>query len=145
MSSTPALAAGGHVAVGAPGGAGVLLPLDALSKGDIDLSTYKSEQEAANVLMEDEHVRDVLRAAFFPERFTTLEDVSALLQQQLGRELPGFIPYSAVEEMITSYKGQWRAHAEACLEEVAAVTREKAVTVVSEHFRRFPLALRAVV
>ncbi len=61
MSSTPALAAGGHVAVGAPGGAGVLLPLDALSM-------YKSEQEAANVLMEDEHVRGVLCAAFIPEQ-----------------------------------------------------------------------------
>jgi hypothetical protein len=145
MINKPVLAEGGHAPAGAPGGVEMLLPLEALSEGDIDLSTYKSEQEAASVLMEDEHLRGALRAAFFPERFTTLEDVSALLQRQLGRELTGFIPYSAVEELIRSHQGQWRAHAEACLEEVAAVTREQAEAVVSEHFRRFPLALRAVV
>ncbi|GFR49980.1 hypothetical protein Agub_g12123, partial [Astrephomene gubernaculifera] len=100
--------------------------------------------EAAAALEENEKLKLTLQQALFPLRHMTLAQVQAMRERHAGRELPGFSPYSAVEELIQEFKGKWSAHARECLEEVAEAAQEQAGGLVAETFERFPKALRAV-
>ena len=53
-------------------------------------------------------------------------------------------PPSAMEELLRRFKGQWREHAEGCLQEVEAAVRELAGKTVAEQLRRYPKAERVV-
>ena len=59
-------------------------------------------------------------------------------------ELPGFVSYGVLDELVRGQKGRWRAAALDCLEGVAEELRSLAEAVVNKHFEQFPLA-KAVV
>ncbi|KAG2440608.1 hypothetical protein HYH02_010187 [Chlamydomonas schloesseri] len=124
--------------------------------GDIDLARLPDLQLAAGgaitssaqaeaALLEadgNQAVTELLSQHLLPPRPVTLAEVSRLRQSHLGRELPSFLPYSAMEELLQRFKGQWRQHAEACLGEVETAVRELAGRTVAEQLRRFPKAER---
>ncbi|PNW83655.1 hypothetical protein CHLRE_05g238290v5 [Chlamydomonas reinhardtii] len=103
-----------------------------------------SERVEAALAAGSEAVQELLSSNLLPQRPMTLAEVSRLRQRHLGRELPGFSPYSAMEELLRRFKGQWREHAEGCLQEVEAAVRELAGKTVAEQLRRYPKAERVV-
>ncbi|GFR41676.1 hypothetical protein Agub_g2421, partial [Astrephomene gubernaculifera] len=122
-----------------------------LEEGELNVTDFitsgevvAGEQEAAEALQENEKLKRTLQQALFPVRHMTLEQVRVMRERHSGRELPGFSPYSAVEELIKEFKGQWSAHARECLEEVAEATQAQAGGLVMRIFERFPKAQRAV-
>ncbi|KAG2440609.1 hypothetical protein HYH02_010188 [Chlamydomonas schloesseri] len=119
------------------------LPSNSQSKSGTPI---RSAEEAADALAnpDNEALQDLLQSQLLPSRPMTIAELVQLRQRHLGRELPGFSPYSAMEELLQRFKGQWRQHAEACLGEVEAAVRELAGRTVAEQLRRFPKAERAV-
>ena len=69
---------------------------------------------------------------------TTLQFVKELRAQHLGRELPTFSPYSALESLIEKFKGKWRDAAEECLDKVKVHLHELALSRITEAFNPFP-------
>lgn len=68
----------------------------------------------------------------------TLAEVQALRGSQLGRELPTFSPYSAVDELMSKFKGQWKQATLSCLEEVKGELKGLVVAHVDNKFSQFP-------
>ncbi|KAG2422243.1 hypothetical protein HXX76_016195 [Chlamydomonas incerta] len=101
-----------------------------------------SAQAEAALTVNNEKLDELLSKNLLPQRPMTLGELSRLRQRHLGRELPGFSPYSAMEELLRRFQGQWREHAEGCLQEVEAAVRELAGRTVAEELRRFPKAER---
>ncbi|KAG2432195.1 hypothetical protein HXX76_009115 [Chlamydomonas incerta] len=107
--------------------------------------TIETDADAHAALVDNEAVQRLLEAHLFPDGHMTLAEVTdEVLRERLGRELPGFCPYTAMEELLRRFKGQWREQAEACLLEVAAAAHELAGRTVVEHFSRYPEGARAV-
>eukprot|EP00198_Chlamydomonas_reinhardtii_P008459 XP_001697796.1 dynamin-related GTPase [Chlamydomonas reinhardtii] len=102
-----------------------------------------TEAEAAAFLYSDE-VQQLLTDHLLPQTFMTLAEVVELRQRHLGRELPGFSPYRAMECLLQRFKGQWRGPALACLGNVAAAAHDLTDQVVAVEFRDFPAGSRAV-
>ncbi|KAG2429232.1 hypothetical protein HXX76_011002 [Chlamydomonas incerta] len=98
----------------------------------------------AMVAMDDELVQLELSDLKFPERYMTLDEVEGLRKRHLGRELPGFLPYSAMEELLSRFKGQWREQSLACLAAVEQAAHKLAEEVVAQHLDRYPQAKSAV-
>eukprot|EP00798_Chlamydomonas_sp_ICE-L_P007077 gene7077-173_t len=70
----------------------------------------------------------------------SLKDVKKLRARHLGRELPTFSPYSAVEELIEMHKGRWGGISLKCLGNVMKELTELMVDSVERHFGQFPVA-----
>ena len=68
----------------------------------------------------------------------SLEDVQAIRNRHLGRELPTFSPYSGVEELISFFKGTWRVAAEECLERAKGLLYKNMIEIVNRVFEQFP-------
>ncbi|KXZ49644.1 hypothetical protein GPECTOR_20g501 [Gonium pectorale] len=131
-------------------------------EGDLDLGpwlegTGGTEADACAALDSNGELQRSLEVSLFPQRHMPLDkecalppcravpaEVRSLRQKHIGRELPGFSPYSAVEELIRRYKGQWSLHALECLGEVATAAHELSVRVVEEMFERYPVAQRSI-
>ncbi|KXZ52300.1 hypothetical protein GPECTOR_10g932 [Gonium pectorale] len=113
--------------------------------GELDLAKYKPkdkpEATASSVL---QSLDKMLARLQFPEKHMTLEQVQELRRRHEGRELPGFSPYSAVEELIRQHKGQWTNHANECLKAVADAVRGEGMAVLQETLGRYPKALGAI-
>ncbi|KAG2422241.1 hypothetical protein HXX76_016193 [Chlamydomonas incerta] len=101
-------------------------------------------QAEAALTSQGAELRALLDKHMLPTRPMTLAELSRLRDRHLGRELPGFSPYSAMEELLRRFQGQWREHAEGCLQEVEAAVRELAGSTVAEELQRFPKAERVV-
>jgi hypothetical protein len=74
------------------------------------------------------------------KRGLTLEDVRQLVERHHSIELPGFSPYSAVQELVSRHQTGWAAAAADC---VAAAHRQLLQLVllhVARTFSRFPAA-----
>lgn len=74
------------------------------------------------------------------QRGLTLDDVRGLVERHHSIELPGFSPYSAVQELVSRHQTGWAAAAADC---VAAAHRQLLHLVllhVSRTFSRFPAA-----
>lgn len=74
------------------------------------------------------------------QRGLTLEDVRGLVERHHSIQLPGFSPYSAVQELVSRHQTGWAAAAADC---VAAAHRQLLHLVllhVSRTFSRFPAA-----
>nr|BAF46281.1 dynamin related protein [Chlamydomonas reinhardtii] len=108
-----------------------------------DGPVVKSAQDAKAAL-EDERVKIQLRQLKFPEGYMTLVEVGQLRKRHLGRELPGFLPYSAMEALLSQFKGKHRDQATACLAAVEAEVHERARRVVGDQLGRYPRAKGAV-
>ncbi|KXZ52299.1 hypothetical protein GPECTOR_10g931 [Gonium pectorale] len=113
--------------------------------GELDLSKRKlkdkPEADASSVL---QSLTEELARSLYPEKHMTLEQIRELCRRHEGRELPGFSPYSAVEDLIRQHKGQWASHADECLEAVEDAVRGKGEAVLAETLGRYPKALRAI-
>ncbi|KXZ50489.1 hypothetical protein GPECTOR_16g664 [Gonium pectorale] len=124
-----------------------LPPPDAIGteEGDLDLSpwlegTAGPKADASAMLGSHGELQRRLEASLFPQQHMPLYEVRSLRRKHIGRELPGFSPYSAVEDLIRRYKGQWSRHALECLGEVAAAAHELSGRVVEDVFKRYPRA-----
>ncbi|KAG2429695.1 hypothetical protein HYH02_013953 [Chlamydomonas schloesseri] len=125
----------------------------AWDEGEVDLASLpglkagphiKTDDDAHEALLSDGEVQALLAGHLFPHGHMTLGEVTAVLRKRLGRELPGFCPYTAMEELLRRFKGQWRDQAEACLGEVAAAAHALAGKVVLQEFSRYPKGVRAM-
>ncbi|KAG2486184.1 hypothetical protein HYH03_015147 [Edaphochlamys debaryana] len=117
--------------------------------GVLDLGTWedgklKTSAEAEAALKSDEKLRAYLAEHQFPAEPMMLAQVQAVLRDHAGRELPTFSPYSAVEELVRSFKGRWREHAEACLARAVQLAGAEVDAVLQAEFGAYPKALRAV-
>ncbi|KAG2486191.1 hypothetical protein HYH03_015153 [Edaphochlamys debaryana] len=117
--------------------------------GVLDLGTWedgklKTSAEAEAALKSDEKLRAYLAEHQFPAEPMMLAQVQAVLWDHAGRELPTFSPYSAVEELVRSFKGRWREHAEACLARAVQLAGAEVDAVLQAEFGAYPKALRAV-
>ncbi|KAI8475322.1 MAG: P-loop containing nucleoside triphosphate hydrolase protein [Monoraphidium minutum] len=70
----------------------------------------------------------------------SLEDVKALMAEHRVRELPGFVPYTAVQVLINRHKGRWDAVIDDCCSAVAAEVEDLLMREVRAVFERFPRA-----
>eukprot|EP00198_Chlamydomonas_reinhardtii_P007089 XP_001696425.1 dynamin-related GTPase [Chlamydomonas reinhardtii] len=108
-----------------------------------DGPVIESEKDAKAAL-EDKRVQIWLQQHKFPEGYMTLVEVGQLRQRHLGRELPGFLPYSAMEALLSKFKGKHRDQATACLAAVEAEVHKLAHRVVEEQLGHYPRAKGAV-
>ena len=67
-----------------------------------------------------------------------LDSVINIRSKHLGRELPTFSPYAALEELISIFKGSWQLAAEDCLEQVKSLLHNVTTECVHHVFEQFP-------
>lgn len=82
-------------------------------------------------------------AAGLPRDFLSLEDVQSIRRQHQGRELPGYMPYAAVENLVQRYTKGWARAARECAEQVAHVLRREVASVVQNVMASYPAAIAA--
>ncbi|KAG2426403.1 hypothetical protein HYH02_014830 [Chlamydomonas schloesseri] len=114
------------------------------AKDSLALLLASGDVEDVEVALQDERMQLQLRHFKFPERYMTLDEVQELRRLHLGRELPGFLPYSAMEALVSRFKGQWHDQAAHCLDNVEAAAQQLAGRVANKHMGNYPLAKRAV-
>ncbi|PNH03187.1 Interferon-induced GTP-binding protein Mx1 [Tetrabaena socialis] len=153
MPPPPSASGAAAAGVALPGTLAVpAMPSAATEEGELNLTSYLEGGGRACVADADvpkavegkDSLRRDLEAARFPTRHMSLQEVRALRQRHVARELPGFCPYSAMEELVRGFKGQWAQHARTLLEDVVALAHQRAGAVVEDVFARYPKALRLV-
>lgn len=73
-----------------------------------------------------------------PDRVITLDEVRCLAAKFRTRELPGYIPYRATEEMVQKLKGDsWADAAADCLDRVSEQLLEVTELLIKHHFKQF--------
>ncbi|KAG2424261.1 hypothetical protein HXX76_014642 [Chlamydomonas incerta] len=123
------------------------------NSGDLDLGALAAQaaQGAAAITMEAEAeafiesdaVQKLLAVKIFLRReHMTLRELKELRQRCLGRELPNFTPYKAMESLLQRFKGKWHEPAMSCLSGVAAAAHKLADEVVATEFGRYPAGSR---
>ncbi|GAX85388.1 hypothetical protein CEUSTIGMA_g12804.t1 [Chlamydomonas eustigma] len=93
------------------------------------LPAFKVNQEVIALGAEDGVVK-LSQGAFFS--VVTLEEVVALRSEHIGMELPGYTPYSAVEELLRRFKEQWRTPTSECL----SSAREILEALINKHLEK---------
>ncbi|GAX85390.1 hypothetical protein CEUSTIGMA_g12806.t1 [Chlamydomonas eustigma] len=92
------------------------------------LPAFKVKEEVIALGAED-GVK-VSQEAFF--NVVTLEVVEALRSRHMGMELPGYTPYSALEELLGIFKEQWRTATSECL----SSAREILEVLIDKHLEK---------
>ncbi|EFJ53241.1 dynamin-related GTPase [Volvox carteri f. nagariensis] len=85
-------------------------------------------------------LRTALLDAGFPLEFITLEEVAEQRKRCRGRELPVFLPYSAVEGLVLRYTTGWAEPARQCVSTVEALVRQVARQAVRDTMCCYPSA-----
>jgi hypothetical protein len=83
-------------------------------------------------------------AAGVNRRSMTVDEVNKLLNDHRTKELPGFIPYGALVQLINTFQGQWDEAVQTCLAEMTELLEELLSASVKVYFSRFPKGLEAV-
>jgi hypothetical protein len=79
-----------------------------------------------------------------PEGLITLEKARQLAARYRARELPFFVPYRVLEELVQGLKGRWDAAAADCLHAVSEQLQPLTDRLVEEHFGRFAGARKEI-
>lgn len=79
-----------------------------------------------------------------PEGLITLEKARQLAARYRARELPSFVPYRVLEELVQGLKGRWDAAAADCLHAVSEELQQLTVRLVEEHFGQFAGARKEI-
>lgn len=79
-----------------------------------------------------------------PKGLITLEQARQLAARYRARELPSFVPYRVLEELVQGLKGRWDAAAADCLHAVSEELQQLTDRLVEEHFGQFAGARKEV-
>jgi len=78
------------------------------------------------------------------EHVFTFKDVEVIHTNQRGRELPGFVPYKAVEMLMKQCREGWAQAAADCVREVEEKLEERTDSAVEEQFSDVPVANKLI-
>lgn len=79
-----------------------------------------------------------------PEGLITLDKTRQLAARYRALELPSFVPYRVLEELVQGLKGRWDAAAAGCLHAVSEELQQLTDRLVEEHFGQFARACKEI-